>query len=252
MIKENKASKYLLYAIGEVLLVVIGILLALQFNAWNTNSKELEKEEWYLNNILDDIHYQTQTLEIIVEEYGGTITAAKSILKDYYSQKSFIGIDSLNSKLNLLMYAQFFPNTNNSYQELVSSGQLSLIKNKNISLEVIDFYLYSADNEEVFKNDIDNIFYPQIYPVISDLVQVDIADFLKDDADNYLLEKLPPISSLIEEKLQKFSTRLALENAIKLKILILSDQLEVIQETQKGAKELSILIEKELEEHNHD
>lgn len=251
MVNENRASKYILYAVGEVLLVVIGILLALQFNAWNTNSKELEKEEWYLNNILDDIHYQTQTLDIIVEEHLETIIAAKSILKDYYNQKSFIGIDSLNSKLNLLMYAQFFPNTNNSYQELVSSGQLSLIKNKNISLEVIDFYLYSADNEEVFKNDIDNIFYPQIYPIISDLVQVDIADFLKDDTDNYLLEKLPPISSLIEEKLQNLSTRLALENAIKLKILILSDQLEVIQETQKGAKELSTLIQKELEEHNH-
>ena len=74
----------------------------------------------------------------------------------------------------------------------------------------------------VFKNDINNVFYPQIYPVISDLVQVDIAEFLKDDSDDYLLEKLPPISSLIEKKLENLSTRLALENAIKLKILILS------------------------------
>ena len=80
----------------------------------------------------------------------------------------------------------------------------------------------------VFKNDINNVFYPQIYPVISDLVQVDIAEFLKDDSDDYLLEKLPPISSFIEKKLQNPSTRLALENAIKLKILILSGQLEVI------------------------
>jgi hypothetical protein len=103
----------------------------------------------------------------------------------------------------------------------------------------------------VFKNDINNVFYPQIYPVISDLVQVDIAEFLKDDSDDYLLEKLPPISSFIEKKLQNPSTRLALENAIKLKILILSGQLEVIAEIKKGAKELSVLIEKELDEHKH-
>jgi len=251
LLHQNKISKYLVYASGEILLVVIGIVLALQFNAWSTNTKELSKEEWYLNNILDDIHYQTQSLDIIVEDYKATIIAAKSILKDYYDQKSFIGIDSLNSKLNLLMYAQFFPNTNNTYQELVSSGQLSLIKNNNVSLEVIDFYLYTADIESVFKNDINNIFYPQIYPVISNLVQVDIADFLQDESDDYLLEKLPPISSLIEKKLENLSTRLALENAIKLKILILSDQLTLIDEVKKGAKELDVLVQKELDEHNH-
>ncbi|MFY0630266.1 MAG: hypothetical protein JXR05_07780 [Flavobacteriaceae bacterium] len=252
LVNENKFSKYFLYAGGEILLVVIGILLALQFNSWNTNNKELEKEEWYLNNILDDIHYQTQTLEIIEKDYNVTIAAAKSILKNYYHQKSFQGIDSLNNKLNLLMYAQFFPNTNNTYQELVSSGQLSLIKNKNLSLEVIDFYLYSADNEEVFKNDLDNIFYPQIYPVVSSLVQVDIESFLTNEDEDYLLQKLSSVSSLIEKKLNDLSTRLALENAIKLKILILSEQLEIIKETQKGAKVLNTLIEDELKEHLHD
>ena len=44
MIKENKASKYLLYAIGEIALVVIGILIALSINNWNENNK-LEKKE---------------------------------------------------------------------------------------------------------------------------------------------------------------------------------------------------------------
>ncbi|MFY0602875.1 MAG: hypothetical protein JXQ93_02925 [Flavobacteriaceae bacterium] len=252
LVTQNKLSKYLLYAIGEILLVVVGILLALQFNAWNTNSKELEKEEWYLNNFLDDIHYQTQTLDIIEKEFNESIRIAKSILKEYYTTGGFHTIDSLNDKLNQLMYAQFFPNTNNTYQELVSSGQLSLIKNNNLSLEVIDFYLYSADNEEVFRNDIDNIFYPQIYPVLSSVVQVNLEDFLTDEKDDYLLNRLPTISSLIEQKLKNPSKRLALENAIKLKILILSDQLAIIKETQKGAIELNKLLEAELKKHNHD
>lgn len=251
LLNENKVSRYILYAVGEILLVVVGILLALQFNAWNSNSKELIKEEWYLNNILDDIHYQTQTMEIIEAEYDAAIIAAKSILKTYYNKRSFNEVDSLNYHLNTLMYAQFFPNTNNTYQELVSSGQLSLLKNKNLSLEVIDFYLFSADNEIVFKNDIDNIFYPQVYPVLSSLLQVDLQDYLKDDEDDYLLQQLPTISELIRKRLKDSETRLLLENAIKLKILILSDQLAIIKETQKGAKELNLLIEAELKEHNH-
>ena len=40
LIKENRVSKYLLYAIGEILLVMIGILMALQVNNWNINTKD--------------------------------------------------------------------------------------------------------------------------------------------------------------------------------------------------------------------
>ena len=50
MIKENKVSKYLLYAIGEIILVMVGILLAVQVNNWNENRK-LQKEE--LNLLLE-------------------------------------------------------------------------------------------------------------------------------------------------------------------------------------------------------
>lgn len=51
MIKESKFSKYLLYAIGEIVLVVIGILIALQINNNNDLRKEREKELRYLENI---------------------------------------------------------------------------------------------------------------------------------------------------------------------------------------------------------
>ena len=43
LVGENKVSKYLVYAFGEILLVVVGILLAIQFNAWTTKNKEREK-----------------------------------------------------------------------------------------------------------------------------------------------------------------------------------------------------------------
>jgi len=41
LLTENRFSKYLLYAIGEIVLVVIGILIALQINIWNENRKAL-------------------------------------------------------------------------------------------------------------------------------------------------------------------------------------------------------------------
>ena len=47
LLSENKFSKYLLYAIGEIVLVVIGILIALQINNWNEDKKNNRLEEAY-------------------------------------------------------------------------------------------------------------------------------------------------------------------------------------------------------------
>ena len=55
MIKENRASKYLLYALGEIILVVIGILIALQINNSNELRKQRHQELQYLKNIKSDV-----------------------------------------------------------------------------------------------------------------------------------------------------------------------------------------------------
>jgi len=55
MIQQNKVSKYVLYAIGEIVLVVIGILIALQINNWNEEKKEAEIEKQYMISLLSDL-----------------------------------------------------------------------------------------------------------------------------------------------------------------------------------------------------
>ena len=51
LLTENKVSKYLLYAIGEIILVVIGILIALQINNWNEYQKQLKTEKEILKEV---------------------------------------------------------------------------------------------------------------------------------------------------------------------------------------------------------
>ena len=55
LIASGAAQKYLLYAIGEVLLVVIGILIALQINAWNNNRIDKHLEKQILARIVQDL-----------------------------------------------------------------------------------------------------------------------------------------------------------------------------------------------------
>jgi hypothetical protein len=56
LLMENKTGKYLKYAIGEIILVVIGILIALQINNWNENQKLETKTQAYYVQLLDDLN----------------------------------------------------------------------------------------------------------------------------------------------------------------------------------------------------
>ncbi|WP_438978160.1 DUF6090 family protein, partial [Polaribacter sp.] len=120
LIAEKRLVNYLAYAIGEILLVVIGILLALQFNNKNQEQENTKKERGYLISIVEDIEFQKSILKDMKRHSLESIEVAKSIIKDYNSEQSFLKIDSLNSKLNFLIETYIFPNTNNTDSELVS------------------------------------------------------------------------------------------------------------------------------------
>tara|TARA_R100001369_G_scaffold10707_11_gene23977 strand:+ start:2795 stop:3070 length:276 start_codon:yes stop_codon:yes gene_type:complete len=66
-IMENKTSKYFKYAIGEIILVVIGILIALQINNWNQNRIERNKENLILTELIVDLEEQSKLLDEYIE-----------------------------------------------------------------------------------------------------------------------------------------------------------------------------------------
>lgn len=71
LLTENKFSKYLLYAIGEITLVVIGILIALQINNWNNDKKDRKLEKQYIIGLVNDLKTDSvmlKNLKIISDE----------------------------------------------------------------------------------------------------------------------------------------------------------------------------------------
>ena len=63
MLTESKFGKYLLYAIGEIILVVIGILIALGINNWNQERKNTSLRKSYLENLKVDLKKDIENLE---------------------------------------------------------------------------------------------------------------------------------------------------------------------------------------------
>ena len=80
LLSENKFSKYLLYAIGEIILVVIGILIALQINNANEDRKARLQEIKYLKNLQVDILTKLKNNDTIIAFRANKAQAAARLL----------------------------------------------------------------------------------------------------------------------------------------------------------------------------
>ena len=137
LISENKISKYLLYATGEILLVMIGILLALQVNNWNETRKIELKENEILKEILRDI--EETNSEIISDMYSHmTMLWSAQMLKDQISQLK-PDTDQLGSYYGPSAHdLQIYPKTS-GFETLKSQG-LEIITNDSLRKNISDLY----------------------------------------------------------------------------------------------------------------
>ena len=89
LLTDNKFSKYLLYAIGEILLVVIGILIALQIDNWNEERKNEEKVRTILSDLMDELVSDINKTTEIMEYYSLRDSAMYLILTDRVTKEDY-------------------------------------------------------------------------------------------------------------------------------------------------------------------
>ena len=132
---ENKVMAYLRYAIGEILLVVIGILIALQINNWNESRKESIFERKVLNEILTSVYQNIDYLNRGMDWNNEAINSCRIILNCF--DKNIPYPDSLDRHFSYSLTWFYSSINNNAYESLKSYG-LHLIKTvqSGICLEV--------------------------------------------------------------------------------------------------------------------
>ena len=128
LLTENKFSKYFIYAVGEIILVVIGILIALAINNHNEEKKNIEQEQVILKQLKTDYETNLLQLENKIEMRRKLIAESLTVL-DITSKDISISQDSLS-----MIFATFFmdPTFDPIENDLMNLGNIKLIRNDSL------------------------------------------------------------------------------------------------------------------------
>ncbi|MCO5726079.1 DUF6090 family protein [Robiginitalea marina] len=128
LLAQNRVTRYLLYAVGEIVLVVIGILIALQVDTWNQWRKEREMEQMVLKQLRDDYRANLVQLDQKIRMREAIIEASLDILRAMDHPEG-ASRDSLISNMAILLIDPTFDPIENDFS---SNGDLRLITNQKL------------------------------------------------------------------------------------------------------------------------
>jgi len=162
LLSEGKTGKYFKYAIGEILLVVIGIIIALQLNNWNQNRINNLQAINALHNLKAELQRNIVDLEDMESKCDKSVTSTAKgieILNGDFTVKDLIQIDTLIRKV-----LTTFPVTKSTYEELINTGNFYNLKNETLKSEIISLYMqtenftaaYIATSETIINFDLNS------------------------------------------------------------------------------------------------
>jgi len=150
MLKENRFSRYFIYAIGEIVLVVIGILIALQINTWNEGRKVGKQEVLYLERLIVENQSDLETFSNAIEKIvkgNESIVAMSESMKDANTSDSSL-IKSVNDFLAFGSIYPVFSSSRSTFEDLSSTGNLQVIRNTKLREDIVKHYAHHEQTDK--------------------------------------------------------------------------------------------------------
>lgn len=149
-ITNNHFSKYLLYAVGEIVLVVVGILIALQINNWNEYRQARVSELSFLSRIREDLITDNAYFKRRVGDSERYVATSGDFLKTLSEeQRSFDDVTALGKLFGEFYSSEMLTTQNSTFSEMLYAGKLELITHAGLKSLLLDYY---RRNEEVAKH----------------------------------------------------------------------------------------------------
>lgn len=151
LVTENKVNKYLVYATGEILLVMIGILIALQVNNWNIERQNKVVQNALLHKLDSELQSNIDRLDFLTGSYEGTKANNQSL---YDSLLAGTNLQNVEKHFNSTIYDSSTLNLRSSaYEQMKNTGQLYTL-NSDLLLNAIELHykLWERENYYILKN----------------------------------------------------------------------------------------------------
>ena len=244
---ENKTSKYLKYAFGEIVLLVIGILMALQINSYYQSLVDNKNEMRYLKGIYDDLNTQIEDFEETMRLNEYYISTTNKILNDYIVNDGFKANDSLLSDINKIISVAAPSEIKTSFTELLYSGDIGLIRNDLLRKNIVRFYQDLERMVETSMVNTENIYQSHIFPLLHHktlLVKPGNYSNLRGNLNSYYEQRTysKRTKELAFKNIEDENSEVLFVNALNSKLVIESLQLKrsqsIIDEAQKLKKEI--------------
>ncbi|MBO3116109.1 hypothetical protein J4050_05085 [Winogradskyella sp. DF17] len=150
LMNQNKTTKYFKYAIGEIILVVIGILIALQINNWNQDRLNTKIETETLINLKQDLDSALVQLNNKIFQ-NHTYRTYDSIAMELIQSKRTVSNDSMYKLLMTHIYTPTFDPEVGTLNEIISTGKMDIIKSKGLRSHISSWNRYMDELDEVDK-----------------------------------------------------------------------------------------------------
>ena len=139
LVRTQQTRKYLVYALGEVLLVMVGILLALQVSTWNQNRINARAEQRILESIQEELQLQFFLLRNGKIYENRSIQASKALLEWIHTEDYELSQDSLLYYCYQLTRRWMTGTQTNIYDALIGSGELGLISSETLRNDLAEY-----------------------------------------------------------------------------------------------------------------
>jgi hypothetical protein len=148
LMEKNKTGKYLKYAIGEIVLVVIGILIAVSINNWNENRIARNKEKLLLKELNSEFKHNKIQLDSAIYYHKRALNSAEKIISKFPIDAKTIDLDSLSLNSFYMRWYYTFNPSEGIINALASSSSYDLISSNDLRKLLIGWSDVLKDYQE--------------------------------------------------------------------------------------------------------
>jgi hypothetical protein len=246
----SKKMNYLLYALGEVTLIVVGILVAIQVDAWRESENNKKRVANYFALMENDLSDQLAEIDAQVKSELEILRDAEKLIRAYGRDKRFVADADFSAALGNINNWRTFIKIDPTFEQLLVTGEVGLIENELIKKNIFSYYhqlrkveavvtenhqyVQSSFSPFVLRNSVHNLpnFQANLYKKIVDLgyVPANIDQLLSDQSND---------NSFVQINTDRPDVKLELFNSIKFRYRIAAVHLSYLENLREDTRELA-------------